>query len=146
VVSGFESLETINAFVADPRLKDAMVEAGVIGSPRIEIVEQVEAIQVRHTTTSMTLVWVMLVFPVDRRCSRKLGTILPDLPPICAVVGKRTAMGPQTNSPKYCSDVLKSQPLCSGSCMQCVVVDVGPIRCCSMCGLNSVRHSEWLER
>ena len=44
VVSGFESLDTLNAFVADPRLKDAMVEAGVIGSPRIEIVEEVEAI------------------------------------------------------------------------------------------------------
>jgi hypothetical protein len=44
VVSGFESLVTLNAFVADTRLQDAMVEAGVIGSPRIEIVEEVEAI------------------------------------------------------------------------------------------------------
>jgi hypothetical protein len=44
VVSGFESLDTLTAFVADPRLKDAMVEAGVVGSPRIEIVEEVEAI------------------------------------------------------------------------------------------------------
>lgn len=66
-------------------------------------------------------------------------------PPICAVVDKRAAMGRQTSSPKCCSDALKLQPLCSGSCMQCVVVDVGSIRCCSMCGLSSVRHSEWLE-
>ena len=44
VVSGFESLDTLNAFVGDPRLKDAMHEAGVVGEPRIEIYEEVEAI------------------------------------------------------------------------------------------------------
>jgi heme-degrading monooxygenase HmoA len=44
VVSGFESLETLNAFVGDPRLKDAMQEAGVVGEPRIEIYEEVEVI------------------------------------------------------------------------------------------------------
>lgn len=44
VVSGFESLDTLNAFVADPRLKDAMEKAGVVGELRVEIYEEVEAI------------------------------------------------------------------------------------------------------
>ena len=44
VVSGFESLDTLNAFVADPRLKDAMERAGVVGELRVEIYEEVEAI------------------------------------------------------------------------------------------------------
>ena len=44
VVAGFESLETLRSFVADPELKDAMIKAGVQGSPRIEIFEEVEAI------------------------------------------------------------------------------------------------------
>ncbi len=45
VVAGFDSLDTLNAFVGDPRLKEAMQEAGVVGEPRIEIYEEVEAIQ-----------------------------------------------------------------------------------------------------
>jgi len=45
VVGGFDSLDTINAMVADPKLKDAMKESGVIGEPRIEIYEEVEVIQ-----------------------------------------------------------------------------------------------------
>jgi len=44
VVAGFDSLDTLNAFLADPALKDAMQRAGVIGEPRIEINEEVEAI------------------------------------------------------------------------------------------------------
>jgi hypothetical protein len=44
VVSGFDSLDTLNGFLADPRLKDAMQQAGVIGEPRIEIYEEVESI------------------------------------------------------------------------------------------------------
>lgn len=44
VVSGFDSLDTLNGFVGDPRLKDAMQQAGVIGEPRIEIYEEVEVI------------------------------------------------------------------------------------------------------
>jgi len=44
VVSGFESLDTLNSFVSDPALKAAMVEAGVVGEPRFEIYEEVEVI------------------------------------------------------------------------------------------------------
>jgi len=44
VVSGFDSLDALNGFVGDPRLKDAMRQAGVIGEPRIEIYEEVEVI------------------------------------------------------------------------------------------------------
>ncbi len=45
VVAGFDSLDTLNGFLADPKLKGAMGEAGVVGEPRIEIYEEVEAIQ-----------------------------------------------------------------------------------------------------
>lgn len=45
VVSGFTSLETLRAFIGDPELKSKMMEAGVVGEPRIEIYEEVEAIQ-----------------------------------------------------------------------------------------------------
>lgn len=45
VVAGFDSLDTLNGFLADPELKDAMERSGVIGKPRIEISEQVEAIE-----------------------------------------------------------------------------------------------------
>ncbi|MEX1124374.1 MAG: hypothetical protein WEE53_01790 [Acidimicrobiia bacterium] len=38
------SLDTLNGFTGDPRLKDAMHQAGVIGEPRIEIFEEVEVI------------------------------------------------------------------------------------------------------
>ncbi len=45
VVAGFESLDTLNAFIGDPGLKAAMDEAGVVGEPRIEIYEEVEVIE-----------------------------------------------------------------------------------------------------
>ena len=44
VVAGFESLDTLNAFVSSPELKAKMQEAGVSGEPRFEIYEEVEAI------------------------------------------------------------------------------------------------------
>jgi hypothetical protein len=44
VVAGFESLDTLNTFIGDPALKQAMMDAGVQGSPRIEIYEEIEAI------------------------------------------------------------------------------------------------------
>lgn len=44
VVAGFETLETLKGFVNDPALKEAMIAAGVQGSPRIEIYEEVEVI------------------------------------------------------------------------------------------------------
>lgn len=44
VVAGFDSLDTLNDFVSDPQLKEAMHQAGVLGAPRIEIYEEVEAI------------------------------------------------------------------------------------------------------
>lgn len=45
VVAGFESADAAREFAADPALKDAMKESGVVGAPRIEIFEEVEAIQ-----------------------------------------------------------------------------------------------------
>ena len=45
VVAGFDSLDTLNAFVGDDRLKEVMHEAGVVGEPRIEIYEEVEVIE-----------------------------------------------------------------------------------------------------
>ena len=45
VVAGYDSLDELNAMMGDDRLKGAMEEAGVIGEPRIEIYEEVEAIQ-----------------------------------------------------------------------------------------------------
>jgi hypothetical protein len=44
VVSGFDSLDGLKAFMGDPRLKAAMDEAGVVGEPRFEIYEEVESI------------------------------------------------------------------------------------------------------
>ena len=44
VVAGFETLELAKAFVNHPNLKAKMTEAGVLGSPRIEINEEVESI------------------------------------------------------------------------------------------------------
>ncbi len=44
VVAGFDSLDTLNTFVGDSRLRDAMQQAGVVGEPRIEIYEEVEVI------------------------------------------------------------------------------------------------------
>ncbi len=43
VVCGFESVEAARAFLDNPDLKAKMVEAGVVGEPRIEIYEEVEA-------------------------------------------------------------------------------------------------------
>ena len=45
VVAGFESLEAAQAFLGNPDLKAKMQESGVVGEPRIEIYEEVEAIQ-----------------------------------------------------------------------------------------------------
>ena len=44
VVSGFDSLDTLNGFVSDPELKAKMQEAGVSGEPRFEVYEEVEVI------------------------------------------------------------------------------------------------------
>lgn len=44
VVAGFESLDALNGFLADPELKAAMKRAGVIGAPRFETYEEVESI------------------------------------------------------------------------------------------------------
>jgi hypothetical protein len=44
VVAGFETLELAKAFLANPSLKAKMTEAGVLGTPRIEINEEVESI------------------------------------------------------------------------------------------------------
>jgi hypothetical protein len=44
VVAGFDTLELAKAFVNNPSLKAKMTEAGVVGSPRVEINEEVESI------------------------------------------------------------------------------------------------------
>jgi heme-degrading monooxygenase HmoA len=44
VVSGFDSLDTLQSFITAPELKAKMQEAGVLGEPRIEIYEEVEVI------------------------------------------------------------------------------------------------------
>ena len=44
VVAGFESVDAAWAFLDNPDLKAKMREAGVVGQPRIEIYEEVEAI------------------------------------------------------------------------------------------------------
>jgi hypothetical protein len=44
VVAGFDTLELAKTFLNDPNLKVKMTEAGVVGSPRIEINEEVESI------------------------------------------------------------------------------------------------------
>jgi heme-degrading monooxygenase HmoA len=45
VVAGFETTEAARAFVDNADLKEAMHRAGVTSQPRIEIFEEVEAIQ-----------------------------------------------------------------------------------------------------
>lgn len=45
VVAGFKDTETLKGFLHDPELKSRMMEAGVTGEPRVEIYEEVEAIQ-----------------------------------------------------------------------------------------------------
>jgi hypothetical protein len=44
VVAGFDTLELAQAFLANPNLKAKMTEAGIVGSPRIEINEELESI------------------------------------------------------------------------------------------------------
>jgi hypothetical protein len=44
VVAGFDNLELAKTFLNNPTLKAKMAEAGVVGSPRIEINEEVESI------------------------------------------------------------------------------------------------------
>jgi hypothetical protein len=44
VVAGFDTLELAQAFLANPSLKAKMTESGIVGSPRIEINEEVESI------------------------------------------------------------------------------------------------------
>jgi hypothetical protein len=44
VVAGFDTLDLAKEFVNDPNLKAKMTEAGVLGSPRIEINEEMESI------------------------------------------------------------------------------------------------------
>ena len=44
IVAGFDSLELAKSFLDNPDLKAKMTEAGVVGSPRIEIYEEVESI------------------------------------------------------------------------------------------------------
>jgi hypothetical protein len=44
VVAGFDTLELAKGFINNPDLKAKMSEAGVVGSPRIEINEEVESI------------------------------------------------------------------------------------------------------
>ena len=45
VVAGFESPEAARAFVENPDLKEAMGRAGVTSAPRVELYEEVEAVQ-----------------------------------------------------------------------------------------------------
>lgn len=45
VVAGFETAEAARAFANDPTLKQEMGRAGVTSAPRVELYEEVEAIQ-----------------------------------------------------------------------------------------------------
>jgi hypothetical protein len=44
VVAGFDTLELAKAFLDNPTLKTKMTEAGIVGTPRIELYEEVESI------------------------------------------------------------------------------------------------------
>lgn len=44
VVSGFDTVEEVDAFMGSDDLRAKMAEAGVIGEPRIEIYREVEVI------------------------------------------------------------------------------------------------------
>lgn len=44
VVAGFDNLELAKSFINNPTLKTKMTEAGIVGSPRIELNEEVESI------------------------------------------------------------------------------------------------------
>ncbi|HKI86883.1 MAG TPA: cyclase [Thermoanaerobaculia bacterium] len=43
IIAGFKSLDDARAFIDNPGLADAMKRGGVVGAPRIEIHEEVEA-------------------------------------------------------------------------------------------------------
>jgi len=45
VVAGFESLESVKAFLDNDEFKAAMARAGVTGPPRVEIFDEVEAVK-----------------------------------------------------------------------------------------------------
>ncbi len=45
VVAGFESVDAANGMIESPDLKAAMDKAGVTAPPRIEMYEEVEAVQ-----------------------------------------------------------------------------------------------------
>jgi hypothetical protein len=45
VVAGFNSADAARAFVGNPTLKESMGRAGVTSAPRVELYEEVEAIQ-----------------------------------------------------------------------------------------------------
>lgn len=45
VVAGFDTVEAARAFTTNEDLKEAMGRAGVTSAPRIEIFEEVEAVQ-----------------------------------------------------------------------------------------------------
>ncbi|HEY3427375.1 MAG TPA: hypothetical protein VGK83_01780, partial [Acidimicrobiia bacterium] len=44
VVAGFDTLELAKAFINNPTMKTKMTEAGIVGTPRIELNEEVESI------------------------------------------------------------------------------------------------------
>ena len=44
VVSGFATVDAVHAFMGSEDLKAKMAEAGVVGEPRFELYEEVEAI------------------------------------------------------------------------------------------------------
>ena len=44
IVTGWDREEDADAFHANPKLKDVMISAGVIGAPRFETYEQVEVL------------------------------------------------------------------------------------------------------
>jgi hypothetical protein len=45
VVAGFPSGDAAQAFASNPELPEKMKDAGVVGMPRIEMYEEVEAVQ-----------------------------------------------------------------------------------------------------
>ena len=45
VVAGFKTLEDAEAMMANPELETAMREAGVTAAPRVEMYEELEAVQ-----------------------------------------------------------------------------------------------------
>jgi hypothetical protein len=45
VVAGFETVAAAREFIGNPDLKARMSEAGVLGAPRFELFEELEAVQ-----------------------------------------------------------------------------------------------------